>query len=88
MHDLILTVAVGWTFVLLAALVLALLRTPFPLTRIAILDAATLMLIAVLILYANREAEPFYLDAALVLAGLSFISTVAAARYQADKRPF
>jgi multisubunit Na+/H+ antiporter MnhF subunit len=46
------------------------------------------MLIAVLILYANREAEPFYLDAALVLAALSFISTVAAARYQADKRPF
>jgi multisubunit Na+/H+ antiporter MnhF subunit len=84
----ILAVAVAWTFVLLAVLVVALLRTPYPLTRILMLDSATLMLIAVLILYANRESEPYYLDAALVLAALSFVSTVAAARYQASGRPF
>lgn len=88
MHDLILAGAVTWTFLLLAVLIVALLRTPFTLTRILILDSATLMLIAVLILYANRESEPFYLDTALVLAALSFISTVAAARYQSEKRPF
>ena len=88
MHDMILTVAVVWTFVLLAVLVVGLLRNPYPLTRILMLDSATLMLIAVLILYANWESEPYYLDAALVLAALSFVSTVAAARYQATGRPF
>jgi len=48
----------------------------------------TEILIAILILYAIREGRPFYLDAALVLAALSFISTTAAARYQAEGRPF
>lgn len=88
MHDLIMTAAVVWTFLLMAVVVVALLRTPHPLTRILMLDFITLILIAVLILYANRESEPFYLDAALVLAALSFISTTAAARYQAEGRPF
>ena len=88
MHDLILTAAVGWTFFLMVVLIVTLIRTPFTLTRVAVLDAVTLMLTAVLILYGTREDEPFYLDAALVLAALSFISTIAAARYQADGRPF
>jgi len=88
MHDLILTAAVGWTFLLMVVLIVTLIRTPFPLTRVAVLDAITLMLTAVLILYGTREEESFYLDAALVLAALSFISTIAAARYQADGRPF
>ena len=88
MHDVILTVAGCWTFFLLAVLLVTLIRTPFTLTRIAVLDAATLMLTAVLILYGTREDEPFYLDAALVVAALSFVSTVAAARYQAEGRPY
>jgi multicomponent Na+:H+ antiporter subunit F len=52
------------------------------------LDFITLILIAILILYAIREGRPFFLDAALVLAALSFISTTAAARYQSEGRPF
>ena len=51
-------------------------------------ESIALMLAAVLILYGTREDEPFYLDAALVLSALSFVSTIAAARYQADGRPF
>ena len=88
MHEFILTAAVVWTFLLMAIVVLGLLRTPHPLTRILMLDFITLILIAILILYAIREGRPFYLDAALVLAALSFISTTAAARYQAEGRPF
>ncbi|MCC6705767.1 MAG: pH regulation protein F [Thermomicrobiales bacterium] len=88
MHDFILTAAVVWTFLLMAIVVIGLLRTPHPLTRILMLDFITLILIAILILYAIREGRPFYLDAALVLAALSFISTTAAARYQAEGRPF
>jgi len=88
MYDFTLTAAVIWTFVLMALVVFGLLRTPFPLTRILMLDFITLILIGVLILYAIREERPFYLDAALVLAALSFVSTTAAARYQAEGRPF
>lgn len=88
MQDFILTAAVVWTFMLMAIVVISLLRTPHPLTRILMLDFITLILIAILILYAIREGRPFYLDAALVLAALSFISTTAAARYQAEGRPF
>lgn len=88
MNDTILNVAVIWTFLLMATVVLGLLRTPHPLTRILMLDFITLILIAILILYAIREGRPYFLDAALVLAALSFISTTAAARYQSEGRPF
>lgn len=88
MNDTILNLAVVWTFVLMAIVVMGLLRSPHPLTRILMLDFITLILIGILILYAIREGRPFYLDAALVLAALSFISTTAAARYQSEGRPF
>jgi multisubunit Na+/H+ antiporter MnhF subunit len=88
MTDAILTGAIAWTFVLMAIVVIGLLKTPHPLTRILMLDFITLILIGILVLYAIREGRPFYLDAALVLAALSFISTTAAARYQSEGRPF
>ena len=88
MNDTILNLAVIWTFFLMAIVVMGLLRTPHPLTRILMVDFITLILIAVLILYAIREGRPYFLDAALVLAALSFISTTAAARYQSEGRPF
>lgn len=88
MNDFILTAAIIWTFILMAIVVLGLLRTPHPLTRILLLDFITLILIGILILYAIREGRPFYLDTSLVLAALSFISTTAAARYQSEGRPF
>ena len=87
MQDFILTAAVVWTFLLMAIVVISLLKTPHPLTRILMLDFITLILIGILLLYAIREDRPFYLDAALVLAALSFISTTAAARSQAEGRP-
>jgi multisubunit Na+/H+ antiporter MnhF subunit len=83
-----LNLAVIWTFVLMAIVVMGLLKSPHPLSRILMLDFITLILIGILILYAIREGRPFYLDAALVLAALSFISTTAAARYQSEGRPF
>jgi multisubunit Na+/H+ antiporter MnhF subunit len=88
MNETMLSIAIVWTFVLMAIVVIGLLRTPHPLTRILMLDFITLILIAILILYAIREGRPYFLDAALVLAALSFISTTAAARYQSEGRPF
>jgi multisubunit Na+/H+ antiporter MnhF subunit len=49
---------------------------------------ATLLLVAFLVLYADSRQVSYYLDAALVLALLSFISTVAATRYHSEGKIF
>ena len=41
-----------------------------------------------LVLYAGAEGAGVYLDAAIALALLSFISTLAAARYHDEGQPF
>ena len=84
----ILTIAVAWMIVLLAVSTLTMLRAKRSFVRILALDTMTLILIAVLVLYAAREDESYYLDAALILALLSFISTIATARFRAVGRPF
>lgn len=88
MSDTITTIALIWAVALLALSVLAVIRSRGSYSRILALDTATLMLIGVLLVMARRDDEPFYLDAALMLAALSFVSTIAAARYRAQGRPF
>lgn len=84
----ILTIAVAWMIVLLAVSAVTMLRAQRSYIRILALDTMTLILIGVLVLYAARQDESYYLDAALILALLSFISTIAAARYRAVGRPY
>lgn len=84
----ILTIAVAWMIVLLAVSAVTMLRAQRSYVRILALDTMTLVLIGVLVLYAARQDESYYLDAALILALLSFISTIAAARYRAVGRPY
>jgi multicomponent Na+:H+ antiporter subunit F len=50
-------------------------------TRILALDTLTLILVAFLALSADAADESYALDAALILALLSFVGTLAAARY-------
>jgi len=50
------------------------------------LDTLTLVLVALLVLYAASGRSPYLLDAALVLALLSFVGTLAAARYFGERR--
>lgn len=88
MSDAIITIALVWSIVLLSLTVLAVLRAPNSFSRILALDTAALMLIGVLLMLARRDDEPYYLDAALMLAALSFVSTIASARYRAENRPF
>ena len=45
-------------------------------------------LIALLILYSDSRKVGYYLDAALVLALLSFLATIAAARYHSEGEIF
>lgn len=88
MVDTIFAAAAIWATVLLAIIILALVRARDAMLRILLADTVTLILVALLLLYAERAGRPYYLDAALALAMLSFVATVAAARYYADRRIF
>ncbi|MCC6315219.1 MAG: pH regulation protein F [Thermomicrobiales bacterium] len=88
MHQAVFTVAFVWMTGLVAFLVWGLTRARTVMTRILILDVLTLMLTALLILYADATRQSYYLDAAIALALLSFIGTIAAARFQSERRLF
>lgn len=82
------TVGIAWLAVLLLVLVGSIARARTPAERIVALDLATLVLIGMLGLVAAHEDRPYALDAALALALLSFVATVAASRYLGDRKPF
>ena len=77
-----------WVTLLLAVIVVALVRAKSAMLRILLVDTVTLILVALLLLYAERAGRPYYLDAALALAMLSFVGTIGAARYLAERRVF
>lgn len=88
MDETIFAAAAIWATVLLAVTIIALVRARAAMLRILLADTVTLILVALLLLYAERVDGPYFLDAALALAMLSFVATVAAARYYADRRIF
>jgi multicomponent Na+:H+ antiporter subunit F len=77
-----------WLAGLLLVLVGALARARTPAERLVALDLVGLVVIGMLALVAARTGRPYPLDAALALALLSFVATVAASRYLGDRRPF
>jgi len=86
MHETVFYLATIWMTGLLGVSVVFVIRARSAMVRILGLDTLTLILIALLILYADANRAPFYLDAALVLALLSFLATLAAARYHSEGR--
>ena len=88
MHTIVAYFAFVWMTVLLAVSVAAVIRLPTTASRILALDTLTLILVALLVLYADATRSPYYLDAALILALLAFIGTIAAARYHGERRIF
>lgn len=88
MHEIVFLGAALWMAVLLSISLLTVVRARSSLTRVLALDMVTLLLIALLILYSDSRKEGYYLDAALVLALLSFASTIAAARYHSEGEIF
>ena len=88
MHSVVFTVGAVWMAVLLGASAVMLVRARSLLSRILSLDMLILIVIALLVLFGSEKALSFYLDAALALALLSFVATLVAARYRADRRPF
>ena len=88
MHAAVFYLAGVWMTGLLGIAVVMVIRARSALRRILALDVLTLILIALLILYADASQTAYYLDAALALALLSFIATLAAVRYHSDGRLF
>lgn len=88
MHEMVFYVAIGWLGVLAAVTVVLAARSRSLLSRILALDTLSLLLVAALVLFAHHRRTAAYLDAALVLALLSFVGTLAAARYQDGRRLF
>jgi multicomponent Na+:H+ antiporter subunit F len=88
MHEIVFYAAVVWMTGLLGVSVALVIRAEQAPSRILALDMLVLILVALLILLSDANRTPLYLDAALLLAILSFIATLAAARYHAGGRIF
>jgi multicomponent Na+:H+ antiporter subunit F len=80
--------ALVWVTLLLVAGGLALLRARDVAQRVIAFDLLAAIVIALLALLCYLRGQPYYLDAAVALALLSFVATVAAARYLNSGGPF
>jgi multicomponent Na+:H+ antiporter subunit F len=87
-NDLVFVAGIAWLAVLLAVSIAAIGRARTTAERLVALDTAVLVLIGLLGLVAAENRRSYALDAALALALLSFVATLAGARYLGDRRPF
>ncbi len=88
MHTVVFFAAAGWMTVLLVVTVIATIQLRATAGRILALDTLTLILVGLLVLFADAFRTAYYLDAALILALLAFVSTIAAARYHGERKIF
>jgi multicomponent Na+:H+ antiporter subunit F len=88
MHDLVFYIAMIWMTGLFCICVVMIVRSRSGLVRVLALDTLTLVLVALLVLYSTTTKTSYFLDSAIVLALISFISVIAAARYHAERRLF
>jgi multicomponent Na+:H+ antiporter subunit F len=86
-HDPLFYAGLLWMTVLLAAAVVLVVRARSTFSRIVALDMVILILAGLLALLATDQGVSYYLDAALVLALISGVSTIAAARYASGEGP-
>jgi len=87
-HTILVYTAITWMSLLLVAGVIAVIRTPSTPSRIVALDMMVLIVVALLALFSSYQRVSYYLDAALLLALLSFVATLAASRYHGEGRLF
>ncbi len=88
MHEIVFYFAFAWMTVLLVVSVAAVIRLRSTAGRILALDTITLILVALLVLYADANRSSYYMDAALVLSLLAFIATLILARYHGERKVF
>lgn len=73
---------------MLVACAAAVVRLRTTAARILALDMLTFVLVALLVVYAAGERSSYYMDVALILALLAFLSTLAMARYHGERKIF
>ena len=88
MHEIVFYLAFAWMTVLLVTTAAAVIRLRSTAGRILALDTLTLILVALLVLYAAANRSPYYMDAALVLSLLAFVGTLVLARYHGERKVF
>lgn len=88
MSDVIFYAGMIWMTILLLTALVMVIRARSAMTRILALDALSLVLIALLVLYSTTTETTYYLDVGILLAALSFLSTIAASRYYSEGRIF
>ncbi len=86
-HDAVFYAGLLWMTILLAVSVVLVVRARSTFSRIVALDMAILIMAGLLALLATVQGVAYYLDAALVLALISGVSTITAARYAAGEPP-
>lgn len=87
MHPFVAWIAIVWLGLLLLAVAGLVLRRRGYLDRVLALDTFATVLIAMLAVASYARGEGYALDAALLLALLSFVATLAAVRYHQSRRP-
>ncbi|MCT2582150.1 monovalent cation/H+ antiporter complex subunit F [Actinophytocola gossypii] len=84
----VVVIGMVWVTLLLVAGGLVLIRARDVLQRVVALDLLAVIVIALLALLSYLRGQAYYFDAAVALALLSFVATVAAARYLDQGGPF
>ena len=82
------TVAIALHMGMLAIAVWRIWRGETVADRLVGVDLITTLLISILILLSIIQRDSIYIDLALALAALGFISTIALAKYLADEQMF
>ena len=88
MHEIVFYVAFVWMTVLLVVSAAAVIQLRSTAARILALDLLTLILVALLVLYADAQRSSYYMDAALVLSLLAFLATLVLGRYHGERKIF
>lgn len=71
---------------LLLVCAVAVVRLRSTAARILAFDIMTIVTVCLLVIHSTTEGVSYYMDAALILALLAFIGTLAVARYYAERR--
>lgn len=88
MHEIVFYIAAIWMTLLLGVSAVLVITSRSTATRILALDMLTLILVALLVLFSDANSTSYYLDAALILALLSFAASAAASRYYGERTLF
>ena len=84
----VIVVALIWHAALLGVALWRIMRGENPVDRLLGVELVSVLILCALVLIALLTGQDLYMDIALVVAALSFIGTLALARYLAEQRMF